>query len=218
MASMIDLSGRTFSRWFVVHRTGNRRGSVVWLCRCMCGTEKEVPSRALMSGESTSCGCFQRDSAALKCKARATHGMSNAREYAIWSGILSRCRNPNSKDFQNYGGRGIYVSERWLVFENFFHDMGPSAAGMSIERLDNDGPYCKENCKWATRQEQNRNSRHNRNLVCDGESKPLGVWAELMGISRSCLDARLKSGWSVEKAIRTPTRPHKKYTKNPPVL
>jgi hypothetical protein len=90
---------------------------------------------------------------------KPTHGMSRTRTYFIWKQMVARCSNPKLKDYPSYGGRGIAVSEEWRSFENFYRDMGERPPGLSIDRIDNDKGYCKENCKWATRSEQRRNRR-----------------------------------------------------------
>lgn len=85
--------------------------------------------------------------------------MSKTRIYFLWHAMLDRCSNPNNHNYHHYGGRGIYVDKQWLTFLNFYNDMGDKPPERSLERINNDGPYCKENCKWATRSEQRRNSR-----------------------------------------------------------
>jgi len=130
--------------------------------------------------------------------------------YHSWAGMCARCRNKNNIMYQRYGARGITVCSRWLSFENFLADMGEKPAGTSLDRKDNDGNYCPENCRWATRNQQNRNRRSNRLLTYDGVTKCLVEWAETIGISKRTLANRVnRGGWSVEKALTTPARRRK---------
>lgn len=135
---------------------------------------------------------------------RHRHGKKRTRVYRIWSGIINRCTNPNEPAYPDYGGRGISVCDRWRAFPNFYADMGDPLPGMSIERVDNDRGYEPNNCKWATRTEQNRNKRSCRLLTMGGETKTLVEWAEQYGLKARTLSQRLIIGWPVEAAITTP--------------
>jgi hypothetical protein len=122
--------------------------------------------------------------------------------------MLSRCTNPHHKNYADYGGRGITVSEAWRhSFETFASDMGePPESAMTLERIDNNGPYSKENCRWATREEQAQNTRQNRLITYNGITRPLVGWAKHLGIKRTILKDRFSSGWSVEDALTTPVK------------
>lgn len=121
--------------------------------------------------------------------------------------MIRRCSNPADRSFANYGGRGIFVCERWLECpQNFIADMGPRPLGGSLDRLDNDGPYSPENCRWATGTQQARNASFNRNITIHGVTKPLIEWAELSGVKRTTLRQRLRYGWSPERAVEQPVR------------
>jgi len=188
-----------FGRLVAVERVGSTSGHARWRCVCDCGREVEVLAGHLRSGHTRSCGCARRETAAAIARAGATHGQSRTVEFRIWTGIRTRCSNPNAPEFSRYGGRGIALCERWQRFENFLADMGKRPSpGMSIDRIDNDGPYTPENCRWATCSEQGRNKRTNR-LV---NGIPLVEAAERAGVTAATLAARLKRGWSVEKATK----------------
>lgn len=137
--------------------------------------------------------------------------MCKTDEYNAWQHIRSRCYNKNSPAYPEYGGRGITVCDRWLEsFENFYADMGPKPSRKhSIDRYpDNDGPYSPSNCRWATRAEQNRNTRQNVILEFNGKRMCLTEWADLLGICKTTLFARIqRDGWSVERALTTPADP-----------
>ena len=121
--------------------------------------------------------------------------------------MLTRCNNKNDTRYQWYGGRGITVCDRWSKFENFLADMGERPEKMTLDRIDTNGNYCPENCRWATNKQQHRNKRSNRLLTHDGETKCVAEWAETVGISQGALASRIDVyGWSVEKALTTPVR------------
>ncbi len=123
----------------------------------------------------------------------------------IWSGMKSRCLKPQHRQYADYGGRGIGFAPRWLIFENFFADMGPCPIGHSIERRDNDGAYEPGNCIWATAKEQARNRRNNTRLTMNGETRCLTEWAERFGLLAVTVSTRLRRGWPVHRALSMPT-------------
>lgn len=132
------------------------------------------------------------------------HGGRRTRVYAIWCCMRARCSNPNNPAYANYGGRGILVCSRWQKFSNFLADMGEPAAGMSLERKDNNNGYSKENCTWADRFSQGRNKRNNVLLTIDGETLPLSSWAERYGLKYGTVHQRIRQGWPAEAAVKTP--------------
>jgi hypothetical protein len=136
------------------------------------------------------------------------HGLKNTPEYKTLENIKSRCLNKNNRQYKDYGGRGILICPRWLESYRYFcEDMGKKPSPQhSIERLENDKGYYKENCKWATRVEQNRNRRNNTNLELNGKIKTLQEWSEEYNINRATLKSRLKSGLSLQDALNTPVQ------------
>lgn len=155
---MKDMKGMRFERLVVVERAGTRYEQAVWLCVCDCKTEVKVLGQSLREGRTKSCGC-------LRAEVNINHGKHKTSEYQIWLTMRQRCTNPNHNGYENYGGRGISVCERWNDFTNFYADMGKRPSPKhSIDRKDNNKGYYPENCKWSTQSEQNRNQRlSNRN-------------------------------------------------------
>lgn len=161
----VDLSGRRFGRLQVIGFVPTEGKNSRWRCQCDCGRATVTTAVSLQQGYTKSCGCYRAEYAKTG-KLRHGHGRITARsrEYVIWCGMLKRCRNPNSPAYPRYGGRGINVCAEWSKFENFLRDMGTCPEGASIERIDNDMGYSRDNCRWASSAEQNRNTRQNRVL------------------------------------------------------
>lgn len=133
-----------------------------------------------------------------------THGMANTMIYGAWRTMRTRCENPKSQYFANYGGRGITVCDRWKRFEDFYADMGDPPPGMTIERKDNDKGYSPDNCVWADRRAQNRNKRSNRLFSYKGETKTVTEWANIFGLPRQTVSNRVNRGWTIAQALETP--------------
>ena len=133
------------------------------------------------------------------------HGMTGSTEYTVWQGMLQRCSNPNSEKWHWYGGRGISVCIEWLEFDNFYKDMGNRPEGKTLDRINVNGDYSPENCRWATPEEQMRNVRTNHHITYNGKTQILQDWANELGISAQTICRRINHyGWSAEKALSTP--------------
>jgi hypothetical protein len=177
----------------------------ICICRCDCGGEHETLYTNLINKRPIkSCGCTPNPGA-------VKHGLSSSPEHAVWMSMLKRCRNPRSTSYHNYGGRGISVCKEWsdkkTGFQTFLRDMGKRPTEKhQIDRRENDGNYKPGNCRWVVSAINNRNRRNTVNLTLDGETMCLSEWARHLGMGVTTLYQRLKSGWSVEKALTTPGR------------
>lgn len=202
---LIDETGNRYTRLVVLRQVGkDYEKRAVWECSCDCGKTHRVTGKSLRSGHTKSCGCLHQEF--IHCgEARTTHGHTAggfSREYSSWAGIKDRCLNKKNSGFKNYGARGIKVCDRWKnSFENFFKDMGECPEGRSIERINNDGDYCPENCKWATRFEQNNNTRGNHFLILNGERKTMKQWSISTGICAKLIWNRTHRGWSAHRTL-----------------
>lgn len=203
MRKIIDLTGQKFNMLIVKEYIGkDQRGTSKWKCLCDCGKETIVLGYSLENGNTKSCGCLKQRGS------RLSHGYSKKKIYFVWHSMVQRCTNKNSKYYKYYGERGITVCERWLKFENFLKDMGERPNNKyQLERIDNNLGYLKENCRWATKQEQVRNTRRNKLYKFNNKNQILTDWAKDRNIPHSTLYTRInKYGWSIEKSLMTPAR------------
>lgn len=171
MPALIDLTGRRFGRLTVTGRGLDKispsRATTTWKCQCDCGKMVEVRSRSLISGKTKSCGCLMVEKATVHGDARDG---KQSRLYKIWADMLGRCRNPKIDGYHRYGGRGIKVCEEWANSYQAFKDWAITHGytdDLTIDRIDNDGNYCPENCQWATQKEQANNRSTNRKVVAE---------------------------------------------------
>ena len=210
-SDMNDLTDSVFGRLTVVSFSRITKGKTFWNCLCSCGTEKEVRADSMKDGSILSCGCLHSEAAKKRGAESRTHGhFRNGKmtpTYRTWALVKRRCKNPNAREYKFYGGRGIRVCERWEKFERFLEDMGEKPdSGSSIERLDSNGNYSPENCRWLPRKLQARNRRSSRIIEFRGEKKCVAEWAERTGISQDNVLERLNAGWTVEDALLKPIK------------
>ena len=201
-----DLTGKRFGRLIVISRAKNSAsGKPMWNCLCDCGAEKVIGGSALMNG-TKSCGCYRKEWAAAQ---QYRHGDTHNRLYNVWNMMKQRCGDKNNKHYNNYGGRGISVCKEWRAdyiafrdwaFANGYDPKAPKGK-CTIDRIDNNGNYCPENCRWVSTKEQARNTRRNRIIELNGKRQTLAEWAEETGIYYLTIHNRLKSGWRVEDAL-----------------
>lgn len=205
MVSFQNLIGQRFGKLTVIERTDNDSfGSSMWICKCDCGniTNPIHPSN-LKHGRTTSCGC-NRSFAGKRLK---KHGMRKTRIYTIWTFMKIRCYNKNCKAYKDYGGRGISVCDEWKndfsAFMKWAYENGYSEE-LTIDRINVNGNYEPDNCRWATFKTQANNTRQNKYLTLDGKTMTMKQWSEYTGIRYGTLYRRLKDGWSVESALTIP--------------
>lgn len=190
---MKDISGKRYGDLVVLHPCGKGdSGRVRWLCRCDCGNEKPYFKNNLDNGRSH-CGCKANRRPNLK------HGARGHYLYPTWSSMVSRCHNSSNSDYHLYGGRGISVCPEWREDPwRFFHDMGERPDGFSIDRIDPDGDYCPDNCRWASSFVQSNNKRCNK--LIDG--KKIHEIAKELGVKTHTIYMRKRRGWTDEEIKR----------------
>jgi hypothetical protein len=153
----IDMTGQRYGRLLVLRCAGkDQHGILLWLCQCDCGNEKIAYRTNLRSGDTRSCGCLQREVAAVRHRihGHAFGGNRRSRTYITWQGLRPRCYDPTHPSFKYYGARGISVCARWFNFKNFLSDMGERPDGKTLDRTNNDDHYMPSNCRWLTPKEQ----------------------------------------------------------------
>lgn len=196
--------GEVFGRLTIAALTREGRYSYAE-CRCSCGQTKRVRVDHLKSKATRSCGCLHSELSSARTGkmqvANVRHGRSNTRVHSIWLGMLQRCRNPNSKYFAHYGGRGIDVCDRWNSFHAFYEDMGDPPPKHTLERVDNDKGYDPGNCEWATRRTQQNNRRTNRRLTVNGVTNTIAEWSRLSGVHPNTITQRMDNGWPIDTII-----------------
>lgn len=166
-------------------------------CKCECGNEYIISVSNLFHGNTKSCGCLK------KRGTRLDHGRSHTTEHRVWSKMIDRCRNKNTPEYKNYGGRGIKVCDRWLDFKNFLSDMGMRPSNeVSIDRIDNNGDYEPGNCRWATRAQQSVNKRTNVFFEYGGMRMTKSQWCDFLEFRRHMVENHLRRGKTFAETIK----------------
>lgn len=197
---MVDYAGQRFSRLLALEPMRKAGDSdVFWRCRCDCGNTSFVRTHLLKKVKS--CGCYRAERVS---EVKKTHGLSGSATYRAWHTMRQRCRLTSNRNYPNYGGRGITYDPRWDDFENFLADMGEVPPNLELDRENNDGDYCKSNCRWATRLEQENNKRNNVVVEFRGERLTVAQLSRKAGLTHSQLLKRIKRGWSAERAVTVP--------------
>jgi len=201
-----NLLERTFGRLTVIASAEDRRGKTMWKCRCECGNVVVVRATCLKSGETKSCGCYQKECASDRA---AKHKGFGTRLYTVWNSMRQRCNNPNNHAFHNYGGRGIKICEEWDDFGKFRdwaiktgYDDSALQGECTLDRIDNDGPYSPSNCRWVSMREQSSNKRGTPHLCYNGEVHTLMEWADITGIKYQTIHKRYSKGWPAEAVLK----------------
>lgn len=202
MPARKSLIGLKFGRWTVTAYGGPGTSGATWVCVCECGTARRVNANGLTSGRSTSCGCYAKELLASQATHGHQKGGKHSPTFTVWRSMVRRCVSPKHPSYKNYGGRGIAVCERWKGFEAFLEDMGERPKGKTLDRIDNDGNYCKENCRWVSMKENSNNRRNNRLLTLHGKTHTVSEWAALTGLNESTIRVRLFRGATDEEALR----------------
>lgn len=194
----LDLTNKRFGALVAIKTTSrNKRGERIWMCKCDCGKTTYVIAGSLASGNTKSCGCV----GSRKIRQRNyRHGMAKTRIYNIWLRMRQRCSDDKCLEYNLYGGRGITVCNEWMDFEQF-HNWAISNGykeNLTIDRIDVNGNYEADNCRWATRLQQANNKSTNHVIEYNGESKTLAEWSRETGIGSSLIRWRLKQGWDLK--------------------
>lgn len=202
---ILNLVGQKFGRLLVKNFSHSRGGKRVWSCICDCGNQTEKITSELTGKKISSCGCLRSEATSQR---KRTHGYTRTPTYVSWSSMKRRCNNPKHVHFYRYGGAGVKVCDRWQnSFEAFLEDMGERPIGKTLDRIDNSLGYFKENCRWATRSEQNANQHHpkkpgrGKKISFNGLEHTIKEWSEILEIPVPTLTKRLKKEPTIERAF-----------------
>lgn len=210
----IDLTGHKYGRVAVLSYFGHKNGRTAWNCLCDCGNTFVTTGDSLRTGKTSSCGCYRHE---REIEANVKHGLHGTRLYKIYHHMKQRCYDSGNSRYKNYGGRGIKICQEWLSdFKNFYNWALENGykENLSIERIDVNGNYCPENCKWIPMIEQYKNKTNNIIVEYKGEKKILSEWCKELNLRYSIVHRRLNDGWDVEKAFFKPTSKYKLYDYN----
>lgn len=213
MPAAIDIAGHRFGRLVAIEHVASHNGRI-WRCICDCGKEHRANAKSLRSGAVSSCGCYGKERAIYgSSKANAARAIphKHGRKLTfVLSAMKDRCYNPSNDHFKWYGDKGVFICEEWLADSFSFYKWASENGyqpGLQIDRIDVNGPYKPENCRFVTRSEQMNNTTRNVNLTWRGKTMSVTKWADVVGIDYRTLKSRLHKNWPVDKALSTPVRP-----------
>lgn len=208
-----NLAGQKFGRLTAIEDIGKTKRGRVWRCLCECGQQTNSVSTYLKNGHKKSCGCLHADSARISGFKQRTHGYTTfdkkwtASEYGVWMSMKARCGNPKTAGYKRYGGRGIFVCERWMKFENFIIDMGARPTNKhSLDRIDTNKGYEPKNCRWADQMQQAQTRTNVRQICAFGQTLTAAMWERKTGITALTIRNRIDAGWPTEDAVTKPKR------------
>ena len=213
MSAKKDMIGKKFGLLTVLKEVEERntRGLVCYFCKCDCGNKIVVCGRDMTRGHTLSCGCLHKEYAR---KRFLKHGGHGERLYSIWKGMHSRCSAKDTPYYKHYGGKGVKVCDAWneyLPFKEWALSHG-YAETLTLDRIDVNGDYCPQNCRWLTMKEQGNNRTSNHRITYKGETKTISQWADHFGLSYGAMSARVYNGWSMERIEYTPPRKKRECT------
>ena len=209
-----DIKGNRYGKLVAIQSYYDKeKKCTLWVCKCDCGNTATVRANSLKHGRVKSCGCLRSES---NLQRKTTHGLSNTRLYSVWNNMKKRCTNPNAQNYKRYGARGICVCDEWAnSFENFskWAYSNGYQEGLSIDRIDNNGNYCPENCRWSNIMTQNNNRNVSMMITYNGKTQNLSSWCKELDVPYFRTWQRIvQYGYSFEQAITLPRcKKRKKY-------
>lgn len=207
MGKFIDITGQKFNRLKVIKRYGYSTDKhITWLCECECGNKAIVTGKQLRSGQTKSCGCYNKELTTIR---NTKHGKRHTRLYRIWLLMKNRCNNPKDKYYYCYGGKGVKVCNEWSNNFELFYEWSISNGyndKLTIDRIDSDKGYQPDNCRWTTNKEQQNNKTNNHYITYKGKTQSMKKWSEELKIDYSTLRNRINVyQWDIETALTAPT-------------
>lgn len=197
----LDLTNKRFNKLLIIEKADNQKHKTMWKCLCDCGNITFVTTSNLNANRVKSCGCLKNEQLV---KRSTTHNQRHTNLYEVWKTMKQRCFNPKNQSYNNYGGRGIVVCDEWKTNFTSFYKWSMENGykkGLTIDRIDNNGNYCPENCRWANRIIQANNSRWNKHIIINGKDNTLANWLRFYNISYNKYYQRLKKGLSEQEAL-----------------
>lgn len=205
MRKVINLTGKQYGRLTAIKHIGkDKHNNAMWKCKCSCGNTIIVRGATLRNGKANSCGCLHKEMTKDLAKNNITHNMSNTRLYRVWQNIKSRCYYKQNNRYENYGGRGIKVCDEWKNDFKSFYEWAVTNGykdTLTIDRINVNGDYEPNNCRWSTLIQQGRNKRNNKTYTINGETRCLSEWCELLNLNYNTVSTRIHRNWAIEKAL-----------------